>query len=128
MGVATDIYPALDRGSDQSERGKVRKLGRTELEKMYRYAALLGVPPWRDLNDPVTRHGQDLFQQAKCAGCHAPFMTTSPYHPLAELRGQTIRPYTDMLLHDVGPGLADNMSDGTAPARDWRTAPLWDIG
>ena len=47
---------------------------------------------------------------------------------MAELRDQTISPYTDMLLHDMGPGLADNMGEGVAAGSEWRTAPLWSIG
>ncbi|MGH7991795.1 MAG: di-heme oxidoredictase family protein, partial [Limisphaerales bacterium] len=53
---------------------------------------------------------------------------TSPYAPIAELRSQTIHPYTDLLLHDMGPGLADNMGEGNASGYEWRTAPLWSIG
>lgn len=55
-------------------------------------------------------------------------LTTSPHHPFAELRSQTIRPYTDLLLHDMGPGLADNMGEADATGSEWRTAPLWSIG
>jgi CxxC motif-containing protein (DUF1111 family) len=47
---------------------------------------------------------------------------------MSELRGQTIHPYTDLLLHDMGPGLADNMGEGSASGTEWRTAPLWNIG
>jgi CxxC motif-containing protein (DUF1111 family) len=55
-------------------------------------------------------------------------MTTGPHHPLAELRNQTIRPYTDLLLHDMGEGLADNHGEGVASGAEWRTAPLWGLG
>ena len=55
-------------------------------------------------------------------------MTTGPYHPLAELRNQSIQPYTDLLLHDMGAGLADNLGEHTASGSEWRTAPLWNIG
>ena len=47
---------------------------------------------------------------------------------MAELRSQTIYPYTDMLLHDMGEGLADNLADGNASGAEWRTAPLWGLG
>ena len=60
--------------------------------------------------------------------CHLPQLTTSPYHPLAELRSQQIRPYTDLLLHDMGAGLADNLGEQRASGGEWRTAPLWNIG
>src|SRR6201995_4256819 len=75
-----------------------------------------------------TLHGEQLFATASCVKCHAPTLTTSPYHPMAELRNQVIHPYTDLLLHDLGPGLADNMGEGVATGAEWRTAPLWSIG
>jgi CxxC motif-containing protein (DUF1111 family) len=72
--------------------------------------------------------GEALFQTIGCDGCHRPSMVTSDFHPLAELRGQTIYPYTDMLLHDMGEGLADNLAEGSASGSEWRTAPLWGLG
>ena len=72
--------------------------------------------------------GEQLFTSANCVQCHTPAIVTSPYHPFAELRNQTIHPYTDLLLHDMGPGLADNMGEGTATGSEWRTPPLWSIG
>jgi CxxC motif-containing protein (DUF1111 family) len=47
---------------------------------------------------------------------------------MTELRNQTIHPYTDLLLHDMGAGLADNLGEGPASGSEWRTAPLWNIG
>ena len=47
---------------------------------------------------------------------------------MTELRNQTIHPYTDLLLHDMGTGLADNMGEGNVTASEWRTSPLWNIG
>ena len=55
-------------------------------------------------------------------------MKTGPSHLFAELRNQTIRPYSDLLLHDMGAGLADNYAEGQARGSMWRTAPLWGIG
>ena len=95
---------------------------------MTRYVALLGVGARRDLSDAQALQGEVLFSSANCTACHTPTLTTSPYHPNAELRNQTIHPYTDLLLHDMGPGLADNMGEGVATGSEWRTAPLWNIG
>ena len=128
MGVVTSVYPALDRGAEQSERGPASKLGDTDLDNLYRYVATLGVPPRRNLTDEEAIKGEALFASAGCVKCHAPTLKTSPYHPLAELRGQVIHPYADMLLHDMGLGLADNMGDGAALPSEWRTTPLWGIG
>ncbi len=86
------------------------------------------VPPRRDFRDPQVQKGEALFKSARCDTCHAPTLKTSAYHPMTELRNQTIHPYTDMLLHDMGPGLADNMGDGSASGSEWRTRPLWGTG
>ncbi len=127
MGIPTPIYPKLDRGSEQPERpGK--ELSAEDLDNMYRYVAVLGVPPRRNYADAEVVKGEALFTSANCVKCHSPTLKTSPYHPLAELRSQTIHPYTDMLVHDMGPGLADNMAEGNATGAEWRTAPLWGIG
>ena len=62
------------------------------------------------------------------SACHVPTLTTGTAHRFAELRGQTIAPYTDLLLHDMGPDLADTFPQGNATAQEWRTAPLWGLG
>ena len=72
--------------------------------------------------------GKNLFSQLRCSACHVPTLTTGTAHRLAELRGQTIAPYTDLLLHDMGPDLADTFPQGTATQQEWRTAPLWGLG
>ena len=72
--------------------------------------------------------GKNLFAQLRCSACHVPTLTTGTAHRLAELRGQTIAPYTDLLLHDMGPDLADTFPQGKASAQEWRTAPLWGLG
>ena len=95
---------------------------------MTRYVALLGIAARRDLTNAQALQGEALFASANCVKCHTPTLSTSPYHPMAELRGQTIHPYSDLLLHDMGPGLADNMGEGIATGPEWRTAPLWSIG
>jgi CxxC motif-containing protein (DUF1111 family) len=84
--------------------------------------------PRRDLNSATASNGEALFASAGCIGCHRATLTTTPFHPRAELRGQTIHPYTDLLLHDMGPGLADNLPEGAASGAEWRTPPLWGIG
>jgi CxxC motif-containing protein (DUF1111 family) len=124
MGVTTSIFPNLDGETT----GGAPQLDASELDQMSRYVSLLGVGARRDLNNPQALQGEQLFTTASCTQCHTPVLTTSPYHPMAELRNQTIRPYTDMLLHDMGPGLADNLNEGTATGSEWRTPALWNIG
>jgi CxxC motif-containing protein (DUF1111 family) len=124
MGVTTSLFPVLDGESS----GGAPELSDAELENMMRYVAVLGVSARRDLTDPEALNGEVLFNSAGCIDCHTPQLTTSPYHPFAELRNQTIHPFTDLLLHDMGPGLADNMGEAGATGAEWRTAPLWNIG
>ena len=128
LGVTTSIFPAPDCGSSQTCGGSSAELSNADLDKMVRYVALLGVPARRNLGNSQARQGETLFGNIGCTKCHTPSLTTSPHHPMAELRDQTIRPYTDMLLHDMGPGLADNLPEGTASGAEWRTPPLWGIG
>lgn len=72
--------------------------------------------------------GAVLFTQARCNACHVATLTTGTGHRYAELREQTLRPYTDLLLHDMGPELGDNFPQGVATGQEWRTAPLWSLG
>jgi CxxC motif-containing protein (DUF1111 family) len=72
--------------------------------------------------------GESLFGTLGCASCHVAEVTTTDRHPFAELRGQVIHPYTDLLLHDMGPELASTLGEGVASGAEWRTAPLWGLG
>jgi len=96
------------------------------------YQASLAPPARRDPGHAQVRHGQALFEQAQCGACHRPSYITgdSPLPALASpaLKGQTIWPYTDLLLHDMGDGLADGRPDFLADGRQWRTPPLWGVG
>lgn len=124
MGVATALAPVLD----NETRPSPPELSDADLGLLTRYVSLLGVAARRSLTDPQALHGEAIFAQLGCTACHAPSLTTGAHHPMAELRNQVIHPYTDLLLHDLGPGLADTMPDGDATASEWRTAPLWNIG
>ncbi len=129
MGVMTSVLPEPDCGSNQSDCGNTgAELSDQHLDDLVKYIALLGVRPQRDYDDPAVQNGKQLFETVGCAGCHTPAYQTSEYHPLAELRDQTIYPYTDMLLHDMGTGLADNLGEGEASGAEWRTPPLWGLG
>ena len=104
------------------------ELDHTALDQMTRYVALLGVNAQRNITDTDVVVGRLLFDAIGCAKCHTPSMTTSAFHPMTELREQTIQPFSDFLLHDMGPGLADNMGENGATGSEWRTTPLWNIG
>jgi CxxC motif-containing protein (DUF1111 family) len=126
IGVMTAMLPSPDCGSEQNDCGdEGAELSDDNLDKLVKYVSLLGVGARRDYDN---QRGENLFSEAGCAQCHRPSMTTSAFHPLEELRNQTIYPYSDMLLHDMGPGLADNLAQGSASGAEWRTAPLWGLG
>lgn len=92
------------------------------------YSRNLAVPARRDVNTPEVLAGKTLFYQAGCQSCHTPKYTTAANAAEPELANQVIRPYSDLLLHDMGDGLADNRSEFQASGREWRTPPLWGIG
>ena len=92
------------------------------------YLQTLSVPARRNPGDPTVKRGEELFAQAQCAGCHVPELRTGAKAFLATAANLTIRPYTDLLLHDMGEELADGRPDFEASGREWRTAPLWGVG
>jgi CxxC motif-containing protein (DUF1111 family) len=98
------------------------------LDKVIFYTRTLAVPARREWNDPQVRRGEWVFAAAGCASCHVPRYVTGEHAAVPELSRQTIRPYTDLLLHDMGEGLADGRPDFNAGGREWRTPPLWGIG
>jgi CxxC motif-containing protein (DUF1111 family) len=111
-----------------------------EMEDVDLYMQGLGVPARRDVNDPTVKRGEEMFYQAKCHLCHTVTLHTQPRGStlllgtqLTWLGSQTIHPYSDFLLHDMGSeimgvGLNDNYVSGLARGNEWRTTPLWGIG
>jgi CxxC motif-containing protein (DUF1111 family) len=98
------------------------KLGRVTF-----YTRTLAVPARRQVRDPEVRDGEQLFRKAGCSSCHLPTLHTGD-SDITALANQTIHPFTDLLLHDMGEGLSDERPDGQATGSEWRTAPLWGIG
>jgi len=97
------------------------------LESVEFYVQTLAVPGRRNFNAADVIAGKELFYSVGCSNCHTPSYTTRN-HPVSELSNQKIFPYTDLLLHDMGDGLADNRTDFRADGKEWRTPPLWGIG
>ncbi len=128
MGVTTSVLPKLDCGTNQADCQTGTEISNADLDLTVRYIATLGVPARRKLEDTQALRGEVVFGEVNCSGCHKDTLKTSQYSPFAELRSQTIHPYTDLLLHDMGPGLADNLGEGEATGAQWRTSPLWGIG
>jgi CxxC motif-containing protein (DUF1111 family) len=92
------------------------------------YARNLAVPARVNARDPKVLEGKRLFAEIGCASCHVPSHVTGTDPSLPFLSAQTIWPYTDLLLHDMGPELADGFPEGVASGRQWRTPPLWGLG
>ncbi len=92
------------------------------------YASSLAVPARRDMDDPQVQAGARQFNALGCAACHTPRHQTGQMEGRPELSDQTIWPYTDLLLHDMGEDLADGRPEFQASGREWRTPPLWGIG
>lgn len=147
MSVTSTVYPSRDCNYGPSACASgARKPGITEadLASISNYLALVAVPAQRSQASgfpkgvaPLDEHrvnpqqvalGSKLFDSLRCVACHTAEMKTGSGHLFAELRDQTIKPYSDLLLHDMGAELADNFAQGQATGALWRTAPLWGIG
>jgi CxxC motif-containing protein (DUF1111 family) len=98
-----------------------------KLDQVTFYTRTLAVPSRRDAASRTTQRGQRTFDELGCSDCHLAELRTGTGE-VPTLSNQRIRPYTDLLLHDMGEGLADDRPDGAATGREWRTAPLWGIG
>jgi CxxC motif-containing protein (DUF1111 family) len=91
------------------------------------YLRTLKAPIQRNPKDEAVVQGKELFTDLQCGSCHVPAWTT-PFSDIAALSDQTFYPYTDMLLHDMGPELDDGATEGSAQTSEWRTPPLWGLG
>ncbi|HEX9648783.1 MAG TPA: di-heme oxidoredictase family protein, partial [Alphaproteobacteria bacterium] len=132
IGLTSTLFPDENCAAPQdacraAKSGGAPELSDAFLDKLTLYTRLLAVPRQRGADAEPVRHGEQLFRAAGCAACHMPTLVTGA-HPLAELAGQVIHPFTDLLLHDMGEGLADGRPDFAATGREWRTAPLWGLG
>lgn len=91
------------------------------------YLQTLKAPIQRNQNDAEVVQGKSLFIQAGCENCHKQTFKTG-FSTIAALSNKTFHPYTDLLLHDMGPGLNDGYTEGSATTFEWRTPPLWGLG
>ena len=134
MGVTSSVFPRQNCPDVQTScrrevPGNDPELSDTAWEDFELMLLGQGVPARRDVANANVRHGAALFEQLQCAACHVPTLRTTDYFPrMPQLSGQTVHPYTDLLLHDMGEGLADHRPDFAASGRDWRTPPLWGLG
>jgi len=138
VGISTPLYP--DHAGDctpvqKACRGALHgnpedgsEAMQTLFDKLVFYSRNLGVPARRDVDDPEVLEGKRLFYDSGCIACHTPKYVTERDESRPEQSFQLIWPYTDLLLHDMGEGLADGRPEGDANGREWRTPPLWGIG
>jgi len=130
MGITSSVFPVesawqqpqLDALNDDPE------LPDSTLKAVVYYVQTLAVPARRSVADPTVKKGKELFMQLNCSGCHKPVVQTGVNLQFPQLSNQRIQPYTDLLLHDMGEGLADGYNDYLANGREWKTIPLWGIG
>ncbi|NJM99871.1 MAG: thiol oxidoreductase, partial [Phormidesmis sp. RL_2_1] len=122
MGIANPLLPNTDGTTE---------IDRETLEASAFYTQTLAVPARAQTDDPTiqkaVKRGERLFANANCTACHISVVKTGPAS-IKALSNQTIQPYSDLLLHDMGKGLADGRPDFEADGQEWRTAPLWGLG
>lgn len=147
MSVTSSLYPNRDClfGPAKCNTSKVeRGISDDGLQLLTRYVSLLGVPaqrslvsgfpkgvsplPYLDVNPTQIAAGAKVFETIRCNSCHTKQWKTGTGSEMAEARNQTIMPYTDLLLHDMGPDLADGFTEGQATGSMFRTSPLWGVG
>lgn len=133
IGITTSLLPLQNCTAVQTDcaaaiHGGTPEISDDDLLKVVLYAQTLAVPAQRNADDPRVQRGRELFVQAQCNTCHVETLVTGIHPEVPALSHQTIHAYTDLLLHDMGEGLADNSPDFEATGREWRTPPLWGIG
>ncbi|MFN2329628.1 MAG: di-heme oxidoredictase family protein [Chromatocurvus sp.] len=119
LNVSTPLYTHSD------GHGAAAHVSAVQLTSIERYIARLAVPARRGRKDPKVHRGERIFSRTGCASCHVPVLMTAD-HPDPALSNQTIWPYSDLLLHDMGVALAE--SSAGERVNEWRTPPLWGIG
>ncbi|MDX2245412.1 MAG: di-heme oxidoredictase family protein [Bacteroidia bacterium] len=120
----TSTYEPFDTYSRQEIDPEVSN--QTVLDVVF-YLQTLKAPFPRQTDDPEVNAGKQIFETIKCAGCHRPELKTGDA-PITVLSNKTFYPYTDLLLHDMGSGLDDGYTEGSAQTFEWRTPPLWGLG
>lgn len=133
MGITSTFFPsencsAVELACQEAKVGTTPQVGDRFFDQVNFYTKTLAVPGRRHVDDVVVRRGRALFDRAKCGACHTPTFTTGDVVDIPELSRQVIHPFTDLLLHDMGPDLADGRPDFEASGSEWRTPPLWGIG
>jgi CxxC motif-containing protein (DUF1111 family) len=129
MGITTSYFPTENcKGEFPGCADHAAEITDSTAAAVAFYTETLGVPARRNLDDPQVRFGEELFEQVGCDGCHLTTLFTGTLPGVPAVSNQRIHPYTDLLVHNMGAGLADNRPDFRANGSEWRTPPLWGIG
>lgn len=133
IGITTTLFPFNNCPTGQTDCAQQANGGSPELEDedldfVTLYVSTLAVPSRLKAKEEGVLRGKKLFNNLGCVECHVSTYTTSNHNLFPGLSNQKIWPYTDLLLHDMGEGLADHRPDFLADGNEWRTPPLWGIG
>jgi CxxC motif-containing protein (DUF1111 family) len=133
MGLTTSVHPReslteAQRASITAPSGGDPEVDDLKVQRLAHYCRVLAVPRRRNADDPRVQRGSALFESTGCVSCHRPSMRTGTGSPVSQYHEVDVAAYTDLLLHDMGEGLADGRPDGMASGSEWRTPPLWGLG
>lgn len=133
IGITSTLFPAencapAERLCETMPNGGEPEVSDKILNLVTFYTGNLGVPKRRNVEDPKVKQGQGVFAEAGCDGCHRVKFVTPKVEGRPQHSAQSIFPYTDLLLHDMGEDLADDRAVFSASGAEWRTPPLWGIG
>ena len=133
MGITSPVFPDQNCPAPQlacaaAPSGGEPEIGEANFGKLVFYSSTLAPPTREDYDDPTVLRGREWMRDLGCTACHKESVETGVHESIPELSSQKIRPYTDLLLHDMGEGLSDGRPVFSAQGREWRTPPLWGIG
>jgi CxxC motif-containing protein (DUF1111 family) len=131
LSITSSLFPQENCSAQQTaclvQTNATPELTAQQLDQIQFYLSALDVPPPLPPSADIQR-GANLFKQAQCIECHTDQLKPHQQSSLARLTQRPLSPYTDLLLHDMGAGLADQRPDFEANGQEWRTPPLWGIG
>jgi CxxC motif-containing protein (DUF1111 family) len=136
MGISNSLFPNQNcseaqedcRDAVHGDIGEPYEMMERELNQLVGYLEFLAIPARDPIDDPIAQLGEKRFKEMNCVACHKDTWVTGTQQRQKRLHNQTIHPYTDLLLHDMGEGLADHRPTFDATGTEWRTPPLWGIG
>lgn len=133
LGITSPVFPRevvtdRQRESIAAPSGGAPEIDESKLERVVHYCRTLSVPAQRHSTDAGVQRGEVIFDEIGCGTCHRSEWRTGSEGPIPAFANATIHPYTDLLLHDMGEGLAGAVREGEASPREWRTPPLWGLG